>query len=112
MNIDQTEVVYVALKILSKPDWSYKRQPGPSDCTYPPDREAIEKMFLVVYDRPLDADTHGVHWLARAIILQAIAHNGFFQESMGFWKFLFYLWSVVSTVGGFVMWWYLYRHAL
>jgi len=109
MHLDQITAIDAALRLLSKPDWSYKMEPDVTDVTNRKDREAVQLLFHAVYGRPLDANTSGVHWLARAALLQAIAHTGFFRPRMSVLKVLFYVYSLASGVAGLLVWWYLFR---
>jgi|SRR6185437_13699671 len=104
MTPDQVEIIEIALKVLSKPDCAYKYNPHlPSSG----EDRAIEKMFEALYQRPIDANTNGVHWLARTVLLMAIAHEGYFATRISFWAILFYVYSVFSTIAGFGMWWWI-----
>lgn len=105
---EQTTVIDLALKILSKPDWNYKHVPDKADVDYLPLERAVRVIFRCVYQREIDGDSHGVHWLARTAIVQAISHNGYFAPRLNVWKVLFCLYSFAATAVGIVLWWYLY----
>lgn len=102
MNDNQSDMVNIALRILSMPDFSYTAR---SENGNENQRQMVEKLFEAVYDKPLDRTTMGVHWLARTAIHQAICRRGYFRRKWGFWEFLFYVYSVGSGVLGFAIWW-------